>query len=639
MMHRPPPDALSLKETKPHLGGGKITGDKLTSTYDLVEQMQYLYVRVVKARDLPAKDVTGSCDPYAEVRLGNYKGITSHVEKKSNPKWNQLFAFSKDRIQSTIIEVTVKDKDFVKDDFMGWVLFDLTEVPKRVPPDSSLAPNWYTLEDRKGIKLKGEIMLAVWWGTQADEAFHEAWHSDAVTVDGIDVVSSKQYLYVCVVKARYLLAEDATGGCDRYVEVRLGNYKETTRHLTLSKKNPNPEWNQVFAFLRDKIEATMLEVTVKDKDVMKDDFVGWVLCDLCDIPKRVQPDSPLAPRWYRLADRKGDDLKGELMFALWWGTQADEAFPEAKSGGVVDPHSSIRSKVYKSPRLWYLRVHVIEGQDLIPGDRTRSPESFVKVTLGNQSMKTRISMAKSKNPLWNEELMFVAAEPFEEHLILSVVDRVAPNKDEVLGSCVIPLQYVEPRVDHRTIRSRWLNLQRDVIVEGQKMKQARFSSRIHLRICFEGGYHVLHEPVHYSSDFRPTARQLWKKSVGILELGILSAHGLSPMKIKDGRATTDAYCVAKYGTKWIRTRTIDNCSPKWNEQYTWEVFDRCTVLTIGVFDNNFHLQGGDKRIGKVRIYLSTLQIDRVYTYSYPLLVLHPPGVKKMGEIHLAVRFI
>ncbi|MFS7991379.1 putative C2 domain-containing protein [Helianthus anomalus] len=91
MMHRPPPDDFSLKEMKPHLGCGKITGDKLTSTYDLLEQMQYLYVRVVKARDLPAKDVTGSCDP----------------------------------IQSTMLEVAVKDKDLMKDDFMGWVLFDL----------------------------------------------------------------------------------------------------------------------------------------------------------------------------------------------------------------------------------------------------------------------------------------------------------------------------------------------------------------------------------------------------------------------------------------------------------------------------------------------------------------------------------
>ncbi|KAJ6728979.1 PHOSPHORIBOSYLANTHRANILATE TRANSFERASE ISOFORM 1 [Salix viminalis] len=46
----------------------------------------------------------------------------------------------------------------------------------------------------------------------------------------------------------------------------------------------------------------------------------------------------------------------------------------------------------------------------------------------------------------------------------------------------------------------------------------------------------------------------------------------------------------------------------------------------------------DSRIGKVRVRLSTLESDRVYTHSYPLLMLHTNGVKKMGELHLAVRF-
>ncbi|KAL1209881.1 FT-interacting protein 3 [Cardamine amara subsp. amara] len=493
-MQRPPPEDFSLKETRPHLGGGKVTGDKLTSTYDLVEQMQYLYVRVVKAKELPGKDLTGSCDPYVEVKLGNYKGTTRHFEKKSNPEWNQVFAFSKDRIQASFLEATVKDKDVVKDDLIGRVVFDLNEVPKRVPPDSPLAPQWYRLEDRKGDKVKGELMLAVWFGTQADEAFPEAWHSDAATVSGTDALAN------------------------------------------------------------------------------------------------------------------------------------------------------IRSKVYLSPKLWYLRVNVIEAQDLIPSDKGRYPEVYVKAIVGNQALRTRVSQSRTINPMWNEDLMFVAAEPFEEPLILSVEDRVAPNKDEVLGRCAIPLQYLDRRFDHKPVNSRWYNLEKHAMVDGEK-KETKFASRIHMRICLEGGYHVLDESTHYSSDLRPTAKQLWKPNIGVLELGILNATGLMPMKTKDGRGTTDAYCVAKYGQKWIRTRSIiDSFTPRWNEQYTWEVFDPCTVVTVGVFDN-CHLHGGEKnggakdsRIGKVRIRLSTLETDRVYTHSYPLLVLHPNGVKKMGEIHLAVRF-
>ncbi|XP_008243596.1 PREDICTED: LOW QUALITY PROTEIN: protein QUIRKY [Prunus mume] len=475
-MQKPPqPQDFALKETSPNIGAGSVTGDKLSCTYDLVEQMQYLYVRVVKAKDLPAKDVTGSCDPYVEVKLGNYKGVTRHFEKKSNPEWNQVFAFSKDRLQASFLEAVVKDKDVVLDDFMGRVIFDLIDIPKRIPPDSPLAPQWYRLEDRKGVKVKGELMLAVWMGTQADEAFPDAWHSDAATV--------------------------------------------------------GPE-------------------------------------------------------------------------------------------GV----NNIRSKVYLSPKLWYVRVNVIEAQDLLPNDKSRYPEVFVKVMHGNQVLRTRISQSKTINPMWNEDL-----------------DRVGSGKDEILGKCVIALQNVQRRLDHKPVNTRWFNLEKHMIIDGEQKKDIKFASRIHLRICLDGGYHVLDESTHYSSDLRPTAKQLWKSSIGILEVGVLSAVGLMPMKTKDGRGTTDAYCVAKYGQKWVRTRTIvDSFNPKWNEQYIWEVFDPCTVITMGVFDNG-HIHGGDKggkdsKIGKVRIRLSTLEADRVYTHSYPLLVLHPSGVKKTGEIQLAVRF-
>ncbi|GMH22706.1 hypothetical protein Nepgr_024549 [Nepenthes gracilis] len=496
------PVDYALKETSPYLGGGQVVGgrifraDKTASTYDLVERMQFLFVRVVKAHDLPAMDVTGSVNPFVEVKIGNYKGVTKHMENKPNPEWNVVFAFSKDRMQASMLEVIVKNKDLVKDDFVGIVKIDIHEVPTRVPPDSPLAPEWYRLEDKKGEKITGELMLAVWIGTQADESFPDAWHSDAaIPIDNSAAASTQ-----------------------------------------------------------------------------------------------------------------------------------------------------IRSKVYHSPRLWYVRVNVVEAQDLVPTEKNRFPAVYVKAQIGIQVMKTRTVQARTLNSLWNEDLLFVAAEPFEDHLVLTVEDCVAPGKDEILGRVIIPLSYVDRRADDRLIPSRWFNLEKPVAVDVDQLKKEKFSSRIHLRVCLDGGYHVLDESTHYSSDLRPTAKQLWKQPIGILELGILNAEGFQPMKTRDGRGTSDTYCVAKYGHKWVRTRTIvDSLCPKYNEQYTWEVFDPATVLTVGVFDNGQLTekeQNGSKdlKIGKVRIRISTLETGRIYTHAYPLLVLHPTGVKKMGELHLAIRF-
>ncbi|PWA88257.1 hypothetical protein CTI12_AA122130 [Artemisia annua] len=487
-MQRGTSEEFALKETRPKIvGSGNYAGiDKLTTTYDLVEQMQYLYVRVVKAKDLPSKDVTGGCDPYVQVKLGNYHGRTRHFEKKQNPEWDHVFAFSQDRMQASFVEIVVMDKDMVKDDFIGRISFELIDVPRRVPPDSPLAPQWYRLEDKRGDKLKhGEIMLALWHGTQADECFSDAWHSDAATI------------------------------------------------------------------------------------------------------------------------REGV--------------------------------SKIRGKVYLSPKLWYVRVNVIECQDLLPSDRNKPLDVCVRVALGNHATSTPVSSVRTLNPVWNHDLVLVVAEPFEEALMITVEDR--GNKGEVLGRCLLPLHSVQRRWDNKAVHSKWHNLEKHVVIDGEK-KEVKFASKIHLRVCLDGGYHVLDESTNYSSDLRPTAKQIWKSGIGILELGIISAKGLSPMKSHEGRATTDAYCVAKYGNKWVRTRTIiDSFSPTWNEQYTWEVYDPCTVITIGVFDNG-HLNGSNKdlRIGKVRIRLSTLETERVYTHSYPLIVLHPSGVKKMGEVQLAVRF-
>ncbi|GJV05313.1 hypothetical protein Tco_1338882 [Tanacetum coccineum] len=63
--------------------------------------------------------------------------------------------------------------------------------------------------------------------------------------------------------------------------------------------------------------------------------------------------------------------------------------------------------------------------------------------------------------------MFVAAKPFEEPLILSVEDRVGPNKDDVLGRCMLPLQCADRRLDHKAINIRWFNLEKMFMVGGR----------------------------------------------------------------------------------------------------------------------------------------------------------------------------
>ncbi|XVF01673.1 hypothetical protein REPUB_Repub04eG0108700 [Reevesia pubescens] len=121
------------------------------------------------------------------------------------------------------------------------------------------------------------------------------------------------------------------------------------------------------------------------------------------------------------------------------------------------------------------------------------------------------------------------AEPFEEQLLIIMEDRIHPLKEDVLGKINPPLSAFEKLLDHHPVHSRWFNLEK----------------------------------------YGFGACKLIRGNSSSFQLGILGAQGLLPMKMKDGRGSTDAYCVAKYGQKNVRTRTIiGTYNPKWNKQYT-----------------------------------------------------------------------
>jgi hypothetical protein len=449
-----------------------------------------------------------------------------------------------------------------------------------------------------------------------------------------DLVDRMPFLYVRVVKAKKAKPES---GPSIYTKLVIGTHSIKTK-----SQSDNKDWDQVFAFDKEGLNSTSLEVSVwaeekKENDESTESCLGTVSFDLQEVPKRVPPDSPLAPQWYTLESETSPG--NDVMLAVWFGTQADEAFQEAwqsDSGGLIP---ETRAKVYLSPKLWYLRLTVIQTQDLQLGlgaePKARTPEFYVKGQLGAQVFKTcRTSVgsvsSSSANPTWNEDLVFVAAEPFEPFLVITVEDVTNGNS---VGHAKIHVPSIERRTDDRADpKSRWFNLVGD--------ETRPYTGRIHVRVCLEGGYHVLDEAAHVTSDVRAAAKQLSKPPIGLLEVGIRGATNLLPVKTKDGtRGTTDAYVVAKYGPKWVRTRTIlDRFNPRWNEQYTWDVYDPCTVLTIGVFDNGRYKHEKDVRIGKIRVRLSTLDTNRAYMNSYSLSVLLPSGAKKMGEIEIAVRF-
>ncbi|KAF9592287.1 hypothetical protein IFM89_013513 [Coptis chinensis] len=229
-----------------------------------------------------------------------------------------------------------------------------------------------------------------------------------------DLVEKMHYLFIKIVKARQLPTNN-----NPTVKISISNCHIKSKP---ARKTSFFEWDQTFAFSRDTPESlSTMEISVWDPQ----SFLGGICFDVTEIPIRDPPDSPLAPQWYRLEG--GGAHHGDLMLATWIGTQADEAFSEAwKSDTVANVNS--RSKIYLSPKLWYLRATVIEAQDVLPLTALRESTFQVKVQLGFQILKTKSTVSRDGSPSWNEDLIFVAAEPFSDHLVFS--SKLAFQKEQ-----------------------------------------------------------------------------------------------------------------------------------------------------------------------------------------------------------------
>ncbi|XVF11983.1 hypothetical protein REPUB_Repub08aG0075800 [Reevesia pubescens] len=237
-----------------------------------------------------------------------------------------------------------------------------------------------------------------------------------------DLVEPMQYLFVKIVKAR----RSAPNECP-YVKIRTSSHYLKSKPMIYRPGEPtdSPEWREVFALGYNKQESANATLEISVWDSPTENFLGGVCFDLSDVAVRESPDSPLAPQWYRLesgaVDQNSCSLSGDIQLAVWIGTQNDDVFPEARSSDA--PYvAHTRSKVYQSPKRWYLRLTVIEAQDLhitpnLP--LLTMPEIRVKAQLGSQSVRSRRGNMNnhSMSVHWNEDLIFVAGEPLEDSLI------------------------------------------------------------------------------------------------------------------------------------------------------------------------------------------------------------------------------
>ncbi|KAI9751377.1 MAG: hypothetical protein M4579_006100 [Chaenotheca gracillima] len=117
-----------------------------------------LKTTVIKAKNLTAKDKSGTSDPFVVISLGDARSVTHAVSKTLHPEWNTSFELPIVGEQSLLLECVCWDKDRFGKDYLGE--FDVALEDIFTNERTEQEPRWYPLKSKqKDARISGEVQL------------------------------------------------------------------------------------------------------------------------------------------------------------------------------------------------------------------------------------------------------------------------------------------------------------------------------------------------------------------------------------------------------------------------------------------------------------------------------------------------
>ncbi|KAL2767768.1 rasGAP-activating-like protein 1 isoform 5 [Daubentonia madagascariensis] len=241
-----------------------------------------LNVRVVEGRSLPAKDVSGSSDPYCLVKVDDeVVARTATVWRSLSPFWGEEYTVHLP-LDFHHLAFYVLDEDTVgHDDIIGKISLSR----EAIAADPRGIDSWINLSHvDPDAEVQGEICLSV-----------------QMLEDG-----QGRCLLCHVLQARDLAPRDISGTSDPFARVFWGSQSLETSTI---KKTRFPHWDEVLELREMPGAPSPLRVELWDWDMVgKNDFLGMVEFS----PKTLQRKPPNG--WFRLLPfpRAEEDSGGNL---------------------------------------------------------------------------------------------------------------------------------------------------------------------------------------------------------------------------------------------------------------------------------------------------------------------------------------
>uniref|UniRef100_A0A8C7YJM8 RAS protein activator like 1 n=1 Tax=Oryzias sinensis TaxID=183150 RepID=A0A8C7YJM8_9TELE len=232
-----------------------------------------LYFRIVEGRNLPAKDVSGTSDPYCIVKVDNeVVARTATVWKNLNPFWGEEYTLHLPMGFHSLSFLIMDEDTIGHDDVIGKITLSKEAIGSQAKGIDSWL-NLTTVDPDEDVQ--GEIHLSL----QLPEG------------------TKKTILRCQVIEARDLAPRDISGTSDPFARVIFNNRSAET---SIIKRTRFPHWGETLELELDSegLSGQQGTVTVEVWDwdmVGKNDFLGKV-----EIPFSCLHKTSLLEGWFRL---------------------------------------------------------------------------------------------------------------------------------------------------------------------------------------------------------------------------------------------------------------------------------------------------------------------------------------------------
>ncbi|KAM9333485.1 extended synaptotagmin-2 isoform 1-T1 [Pholidichthys leucotaenia] len=254
-----------------------------------------LRIHFLEAQDLEGKDkflgglIKGKSDPYGILQIGTQLFQSKTIKESLHPKWNEVYEALVYEHSGQHLEIELFDEDPDKDDFLGSLMIDMTELYKEQKVDE-----WFELEETPTGKLhlKLEWLSLLSTAEKLDQVLRSVRADRSLAYDGL----SSALLVVYLDSAKNLpsvfsgslgcgnLSERRASGLV-FCESNTSEYRTifsakksssepspyvqfTVGHKTLESKirykTKEPLWEDCFSFLVHNPRRQELEVEIKD---------------------------------------------------------------------------------------------------------------------------------------------------------------------------------------------------------------------------------------------------------------------------------------------------------------------------------------------------------------------------------------